>query len=130
MRRIDRIIKELEELLTAECTQFDILDSNGDLVEEEIEILNSKINAIIWLTAKGWDYKFQKFERFVPLGEANAYHAEICRVEIFVPNKESEFIFVYANLKNTDENTIKIIGWEISQNEFCGKNIKGQKDGN
>lgn len=121
MKRIEKIIEELKKSLTADYIQFDILDNDGNEVGEELEILNSKIDAITYLEAKGWDYKVSKIESVNPIGSDTFYHAEVFKIEVFKPNVESEYIFVYAKLRDTEKSTTEVMGWEISQSEFTGR---------
>lgn len=100
---------------------FDIIDDNGNEIKEELDILNSKIDAITYLESKGLNYKIPKIESVYPIGKNKDYHAEICRIEVLVSNTESEYIFVYAKLRDTDRNTIEVVDWEVSQSRFTGR---------
>lgn len=120
MTRVERIIKDLEDSLNSGFINFDILDELGNIDEEEIEILNTKIDASVWLTAKGWRYDFQKIESRLLARQKFIDYIELCRIEIFQPHKESEFIYIYATLADTEEDTTKVTGWEVSQSCFSG----------
>jgi len=112
-----KIIEELQKRLTEDCTYFNIFDNNGNEVKSELEILNLKIDAIVSFEVKDRNYKVSKIKKIYPIQNKRIYYAEICEIEIFI-NDSSEFIFVYAELKDNEDNTTSVKSWKISQDRY------------
>jgi len=126
---METIIKKLCENLTDDCINFDLIDENGNVIEDTIKLLISKIDGIIYLNIKCLKYNIEVNDNIHSVRTykekttaANAHFSEICTIEIVNFNNEKEYIFVYANLIDTDMDTEEVVSWEISQYPYANRN--------